>query len=159
MQVSAPTTDLEDQAMRLHRAVTALVKRYQFRDRHEICRHGVSVSQCYALEALGESGSMTMGELAAWMHLTVSTMTRIVNQLVARGLVERSFDPQDRRVWRVSLTGQGEAMLISLRTELLATQTAILGRVPADHRETVIGAIDALASAVDAWRGCSPRRA
>ena len=60
MQVSTTAIKraLDNPAQRLHRAVTELVRRYQFRDRNEICCFGISVSQCYALEALGRAGEL-----------------------------------------------------------------------------------------------------
>src|SRR5690606_18937495 len=41
-------------AAALQRALSDLIRVYQFRDRDRICCHDISVSQCYALEALVE---------------------------------------------------------------------------------------------------------
>ncbi|MEE8290017.1 MAG: helix-turn-helix domain-containing protein, partial [Candidatus Tectomicrobia bacterium] len=79
---------LPQQAQQLHKAVTTLVKKYQFRDRNDICCHGISVSQCYTLQALEEYGVLTMQVLADELQLAVSTVTRIVDQLVNKQLVE-----------------------------------------------------------------------
>jgi DNA-binding MarR family transcriptional regulator len=147
-----------DQARRLHRAVTELVRRYQFRDRNEICCFGVSVSQCHALEALGQAGELTMGELASQMHLSVSTMTRVVDQLVARGLAQRGEDAKDRRVCCVEPTPKGRELLGRISADLLGGETAILAKVPAEDRESVIQALEELSRAVDEWRGVGPQQ-
>ncbi len=163
MQMSAParttgpTRHTLAQAERLHRAVTELVRRYQFRDRNEICCFGLSVSQCYALEALGEEGELTMGELAARMQLSVSTMTRVVDQLVTHGLARRGEDAEDRRVCCVTPTPKGRELLAKVRAELLESERAILGKLPPEHRESVISALEDLSRAVDEWRGVEPR--
>jgi DNA-binding MarR family transcriptional regulator len=144
--------DLEQQAEELHQVITDLVKKYQFRDRHEICCYGVSVSQCYALEALDLGGTLTMGELARHMHLTVSTMTRVVDQLVAKELVHRWFGPEDRRVCCVELTKPGRSLLKKIKSELLDTEKEILRKINPEDRETLIFALRELSKAVDHWR-------
>jgi MarR family 2-MHQ and catechol resistance regulon transcriptional repressor len=161
MQVSrdpATTTRANEQAQRLHLAVTELVRRYQFRDRNEICCFGISVSQCHALEALGEAGELTMGALAARMRLSVSTMTRVVDQLVTHGLVRRGESGEDRRVCCVKPTSRGRELLARVSSELLESETAILAKIPVEHRESVIRALESLSRAVDEWRGVEPRQ-
>jgi MarR family 2-MHQ and catechol resistance regulon transcriptional repressor len=153
MQVSARTaTATDDEARRLHRAVSELVRRYQFRDRNEICCFGISVSQCYALEALGQAGELTMGALASQMRLTVSTMTRVVDQLVKNGLVRRTIGREDHRVCCVGPTPAGRGLLARISAELVESEQAILEGIPAEHRESVIHALEELSSAVDRWR-------
>lgn len=151
-QITTTTPTLDRQAKRLHRAVSGLVRTYQFRDRNEICCLGISVSQCHALEALGQVGELTMGALASRMQLSVSTMTRVVDQLVARGLVQRGVDAEDRRVCCVEPTSKGRQLLARISTELLVSERAILDKVPVGHRESVILALEELSRAVDAWR-------
>lgn len=147
-----------DQARRLHRAVSELVRRYQFRDRNEICCFGISVSQCYALEALAQAGTLTMGALASRMQLSVSAMTRVVDQLVAHGLVQRGVDAEDRRVCCVEPTSKGRELLTRISGERLEGEQAILDKLPAEHRESVILALEKLSRAVDEWRGAEPRQ-
>lgn len=144
---------LTQQATRLHAALTDLVRHYQFRDRNEICCHGVSVAQCYALESLGVSEGLTMGELAASQRVAVSTMTRVVDQLVSRGLVERRPDASDRRVLRVFPTAEGRRLLTTLTEELVRAESAILARIPEAHRDSVLLAVEALRDAIAACCG------
>jgi DNA-binding MarR family transcriptional regulator len=159
MQISsAPRAPIGEHAQRLHWAVTDLVRRYQFRDRNEICCFGISVSQCHALEALGQAGELTMGALASQMQLSVSTMTRVVDHLVAHGLVQRDVDAEDRRVCCVEPTSKGRELLARISAELLESEQAILDKVPVEHRESVIHALEELSRAVDEWRGVEPRQ-
>ena len=102
----------DTQAEAFHHEMVALVKKYQFRDRNEITCCGVSVSQCYVLELLHFEGALTMQKLAEQMHLSVSTITRVVEGLVKKGYVHREEDAKDRRVRRVRLTGEGEPAIV-----------------------------------------------
>jgi DNA-binding MarR family transcriptional regulator len=143
---------LPAQAKQLHQALTHLVQQYQFRDRNDICCYGISVSQCHTLEALGERGTVTMNALAEHLHLAVSTVTRVVDQLVEKGLAERRTGQKDRRVCEVALTPSGTALLRPIQGELIAREQAVLERIPSASRAHVIWAIEALSEAVDEWR-------
>ena len=62
-------------------------------------------------------------ELAVRCALDASTISRAVAALVARGLVERTVDPADRRACLLGLTDAGHAALTDLerqQTDLLA---------------------------------------
>jgi MarR family 2-MHQ and catechol resistance regulon transcriptional repressor len=144
-----PASDrqLESQAERLHRVASALLRDYQLRDRHEVCCHGVSVAQCYALEALAEGGELTMGQLAARLGVTMSTTTRIIDGLVAKEQVVRCLDPADRRVCCVSLVDAGRRTLDTIRRELIEGEKRVLATIPAAHRESLIAALEELARA------------
>src|SRR4026209_916514 len=62
---AAHAARLEADAGALHEALTELVRVYQFRDRDRICCHDISVTQCYALDALLRRGPSGLNELAA----------------------------------------------------------------------------------------------
>jgi DNA-binding MarR family transcriptional regulator len=53
----------------------------------------------------------TVGDLASYLLLRPHSAVELVNRAEAAGLVERTPDPQDGRVVRVRLTGQGEEIL------------------------------------------------
>jgi len=61
----------------------------------------------------GHQGSSppTVGDLAGYLLLRPHSAVELVNRAEAAGLVERTPDPQDGRVVRVRLTGQGEEIL------------------------------------------------
>jgi DNA-binding MarR family transcriptional regulator len=153
------TQQLAEQAKQLHQALTHLVQQYQFRDRNDICCYGISVSQCHTLEVLGEHKTLTMQALATHLHLAVSTVTRVVDTLVDKRLVERHIGARDRRVCEVALTPGGTALLHTLQRDLIAREQAVLQRLPSASREHVIWAIEALSRAVDDWRHTVPRHA
>jgi DNA-binding MarR family transcriptional regulator len=135
------------QAERLYRVFAELVRGYQFRDREGICCHGLSVSQCYTLEALESQGPATMSELAGRMFLELSSMTRIVDFLVANKLARRSADARDRRVCRVQITRQGRSLVSRIRAELVNEHELMLREIPAESREAVISAMSHLLAA------------
>lgn len=60
---------------------------------------------------LREHPSATTGDIARYMSVTSSNVTRLVDRLVQQGLVQREDNPADRRFLRHSLTAEGEAAL------------------------------------------------
>lgn len=139
-------------AEEMHRVIRELIAKYQCLDRNEICCYGISVAQCYALRAIAENPRITMNRLADALSLTVSTITRIVDQLVEKGLARRIPDPQDRRVCRAELTPRGRALLQRIERELLERERAVLARMMPSERAAVVQALRELSHAVDEWR-------
>jgi len=146
--------NLSQQADRLYEVFVELIRRYQFRDREEVCCFGVSVSQCYALEALQRRGPMSMGELAEHLCLEISTVTRVVDHLVREGFAERAPCSQDRRVCRVELTRRGRSLVGKIRGELVAEYQEVLRHIPQESREAVISAVSHLLSAFTQRQEC-----
>jgi DNA-binding MarR family transcriptional regulator len=56
------------------------------------------------------SDPLTMSELGSELNVPMSTATRIVDELVQRGMVERVNDPKDRRVVRVGMSRNGRKL-------------------------------------------------
>ena len=102
---------------------------------------GLTPSQLSALSSIDALGSVRLGDLAAAERVTSPTLTKIVANLEAAGLVERSTDPHDRRAARVSLTAPGRTRLKRLRTERNAYLQRRLAAFSAEDRETLAAAI------------------
>ncbi|MDZ7729371.1 MAG: MarR family transcriptional regulator [Dehalococcoidia bacterium] len=69
---------------------------------------GLTTAQLRVLFLLRESPGVTAGELASRLSVTPPTISGIVDRLVKLGLVQREDDPNDRRLVRNHLTGEGE---------------------------------------------------
>lgn len=67
----------------------------------------VTMGQMHCLGAIAHLGVPTMSALAAELGLHPSTVTVLVDGLVAHGLAVRRADPVDRRIVRVAETAKG----------------------------------------------------
>jgi MarR family 2-MHQ and catechol resistance regulon transcriptional repressor len=148
---------LTQDAIALTEAVAELVRVYQFRDRDQICCHDISVTQCYALEALARQGSMRSTALAARLYLDKSTTSRVVTTLVRKKYVEQRRDPADGRAVTLHVTPAGRALYRRINDDLVAQQEALLADLDPDVRAGVTQVISKLARAADARfrAGCS----
>jgi len=72
---------------------------------------GISVVQLRALTVLREFDSANLGRLAEAMRGTVSTTSRLVDRLVAAGLVERRPSARSRREITLQVTPEGRTAL------------------------------------------------
>ncbi len=74
----------------------------------------LSVPQFRILAHL-KRGPKANNELAEVQGVSISTMTRLVDPLVERGLVTRSMDPEDRRRVQLALTDSGRKLFQLIR--------------------------------------------
>ncbi len=144
---STPATILADAAA-LHAAVSDLVRIYQFRDRDKICCYNISVTQCYALEALAEKGPMRSQALAELLLLDKSTTTPHGRCARSQGLYRPQADAADARAQSLKITGQGRALYGTINREMIAQQAELVADLDPDLR----------AGVTDVIRRLEPRR-
>jgi DNA-binding MarR family transcriptional regulator len=136
-----PSEELRVLAVRLHRALNEFVRQYQFRNKNEICCYGITVSGCYLLQILHDSGPLSMQELASKLFLKISTVTRLVDGLSKKKWVRRRRDTADKRVVRVELTDAGLRIHQKVTEDLLTREQELLASLNEDLREGVVDAI------------------
>lgn len=153
----AHSQEVKKQVEQFHREMVELIKKYQFRDRNEMTCCGMSVSQCYVLETLHRCGPLTMNALAEKMYLKISTMTRVVEQLVIKKYVTRVEDVKDRRFRHIQLTKEGEAAFDASWKNVFASEKTILENFPEAQRDMLIQLLKQLNRAVEDWRSCCSR--
>lgn len=141
---------LQADAVALNAALADLVRVYQFRDRDRICCFDISVTQCYALEALAEHGPMRSQALAAQMLLDKSTTTRVIDALERKGYVERRPDDQDARAVSLRITRSGRSLYDTINRGLIAQQAEMLADLDPAIRASVTDVIRRLAKAAEA---------
>jgi DNA-binding MarR family transcriptional regulator len=143
-----PDRDLSGLAEEMWAITKDLFKFLQFRDRDAMTACGLSVAQCYTLDAIGSQRQLTLNEVAEALYITPSTASRAVDDLVRKGLVERCQDPADRRAVCLSLTSQGQGLFEALRQHLIQRQLSILQQIDPDSRRDVLVALQKLAQAM-----------
>jgi len=72
--------------------------------------HGLPPSQIHVLVSLTKNPSMNMTELARALNVSVQQISKVVDELVKKGLVRRTLSETNRRMVFVELTEKGEAI-------------------------------------------------
>ncbi len=68
---------------------------------------GISPPKYFILHVLAGEGGISQGEIGRLYGVDPSRVTRLAKQLEGEGLIERTRDPEDNRVVRMSLTSEG----------------------------------------------------
>jgi DNA-binding MarR family transcriptional regulator len=121
-----------DLAVRLRLAIARTARRLRQEAGEEL-----SPSQTAALATIDRHGPLTPSELAVRERIQRPTVTRIVARLEARGLVQRTRDPQDGRSSLVALTPAGRELLARGRTRKDAYLARRLRELDAEERATL----------------------
>lgn len=137
----SPDGGLEADAGAVFDVMTELLRIYQWRDRDRVGPHGVSVTQSYALEALLRQGELTAKELAHELALEKSTVSRLVDGMVERGLVERVDHPADARSVLLRATPLGRRIRGDIRRHIVRENMAVLQGLTGAQRATFIETI------------------
>jgi len=94
------------------------------------------------------TGPKRMGEIATYLGIVLSSATTVVNTVVDKGLVERLQDLNDRRVVLCRLTPVGRGEVERLWHIRRIRAEAIANLLTPQELESVVGAMEILASAV-----------
>ncbi len=102
------------------------------------CCSSVTLAQCLVLMDIDDSGPLTMGQLASHLRLDHSTLSRTVDGLVQKGLVERLQDDSDRRMVWIQLTADGASRCRQIHRDNDAHCGAVFESIPPADRGAVI---------------------
>ena len=96
----------------------------------------IEISQWSTLKRISRS-PCTMSELARYKGVGLPTISKSVDMLVRRGLVERWVDKADRRQTLVRLTPAGKRLLMSCRKALEAFLDRRLASLTEAERDVI----------------------
>jgi DNA-binding MarR family transcriptional regulator len=110
-------------------------------------------TQLAAMYALADSGTMTVADLADSLSRSPSAVSRMVDTLVARQLIERQQDSEDRRQRTLTLTGRGQALLGKVDRARAEEFLSIVRPLPTAERAVVAMGVAALSTHAMTRRG------
>lgn len=112
----------------------------------------LQVLHAVMLQVLERGGEPPVKELAALIARSESRTSRIVDQLVRRGLAERYEDPADRRARRIRISGEGAALLRRIRDVRVDAQMELWKHMDADEQQVVLRSWEIYAKAARRFR-------
>ena len=99
---------------------------------------GMTRAQWVLLLRLSQRPGLSQKEAADLLEVEPITVARLVDRLVALGLVERRADEQDRRVWRLHLQPAATAMLEEITRHRLALAEFVGAGLPDATRAAMV---------------------
>jgi DNA-binding MarR family transcriptional regulator len=142
----------QEQQVEFSALIGRLVRNFNVLDRDQTVCCGITVSQCYTIEALARRGNLSMSGLSQDVGVTTSTMTRVVDVLVRDGVVRRKSNPGDRREVRVELTPRGKELAGGLTRCVDEYAKQVFDRIDAAERKRVLSSLRLLAEALEGVR-------
>ena len=117
-------SDSLDLADKLHSAAIRLLRAVRVAD----AETGLSAPKLSALSVLAFGGPQSLTSLARAEQVTAATMSKLVSDLEAEGLVAKRTDTADRRGLRIEATARGRAVMQEGRKRRLTLlQKRLLG--------------------------------
>ena len=112
--------------------------------RAEMRRHGtvdLSVPQFRALAFLSHHAGVSLSDVAEHIGLTLPSMSKMIDSLVARGLIKRETHPDDRRRVTLGLTARGQTQFQAAHSATQACLAEQMATLSASDRATVTQAM------------------
>jgi MarR family transcriptional regulator, organic hydroperoxide resistance regulator len=110
---------------------------------------GVTGPQRLVLRVVGLLPGLSAGDLATILHIHPSTLTGILQRLVAQGLLRRIDDPSDRRRAILRLTPSGTRANAVKRGTVESAVAAALAQVAIGERDATRRVLERLAEKLD----------
>lgn len=144
--------------MPLFGRVAALACLYRLSCEGTLAEFGVTNMEQAVLGILRGKTAESPGELARLTHQTPAGMTRTLDRLERRGLVERRSHPTDRRKIRVMLTDDGVGVADATVRALIETQHSLLEGLDDPSLTRIAGALDELIARLAPWSSSVARK-
>lgn len=145
--------DLDSTPMLVFSRITRLARHLDLARRNAFLSHGLEPWEFDVLSSLRRSGSpyaLTPGVLMNELLVSSGTMTNRIDRLEAKGLVERSPSPSDRRAVLVSLTVEGRKRVDSALKSLLDDERNLLVGISEEDEQRLSLLLKPLLLAFDA---------
>lgn len=111
-----------------HNMTSALVE--------EAKNHGWSLTHFEVIKYIAEQGNPSLKDIALQLHMTPPSASALIDTLVAKHLVTRLQNPDDRRAIRVTLAPTAQRLLTAIYKKKGSIFTAMLSKLdPKDTEE------------------------
>ena len=130
--------NIEQEVEILSRMGPELSKVFGTQDLEEVLDIDIKFAHIPILCQIRTLRNPTMGELGDSSGFQLSSLTRITDKLVERGLVAREADSSDRRVVRVSITDEGCQIVEKFEMARKKKVKSILMRLTSRERKDLI---------------------
>lgn len=106
-----------------------------------------TLPQIATLLLLDEEGELTVKQVAELLRRSVSATSRLLEQLVEQGLVDRYEDEKDRRAKRLRITAAGRGLIDQIEHKRSERQWAVIEQLLPQEQAEVAHAMALLARA------------
>lgn len=111
-------------------------------------KYGLNPTESAVLELLYHKGRQPIQKIGQKILLGSGSMTYVVDKLEKRGLLERVFCAEDKRITYMSITPEGVDLMTSIFPEHAENIESIMGSLTVEEQEIAISLIRKLGLSV-----------
>ena len=105
--------------------------------RKDVSSYGLNPSEFGALEALYHKGKLTVQQLTEKVLIANSSMTYVLDSLSKRGLITRTKNETDKRIYVVDLTLAGKQFMAEIYPKHYKNMTSVLSCLTIEEQQTL----------------------
>ena len=122
----------------------------QERMQYQCERFGLPDAEFRCLMLFGEERYLTAKGIALKMNVVKSRVSKIVDGLIKKKLIQRIKDPEDSRISLLSLSSKGQEKVNNINDFLQDIHYQVLLQMAPDQRKTVLTNLDILKASMEA---------
>jgi DNA-binding MarR family transcriptional regulator len=122
----------------------------QERMQYQCERFNLPDAELRCLTLFGEERYLTAKSIAHKMNVVKSRVSKIIDGLIGKNLIQRIKDPEDSRISLLSLTPTGQIKLNEINSFMKDIHGRVLSQMAPDQRQTVLTNLDILKASMEA---------
>ena len=130
--------------------ITKLFQCCQERMQYQCERFQLPDAELRCLGLFGEERYLTAKGIALKMNVVKSRVSKIIDGLIRKNLVQRIKDPEDSRVSLLSLTSEGHKKLNDIKIFSREIHDRVLSQMAPDQRQAMLTNLDILKASMEA---------
>jgi DNA-binding MarR family transcriptional regulator len=130
--------------------ISRLFRCCQERMQYQSERFNLPDAELRCLVLFGEERYLTSKGIAYKMNLVKSRVSRIIDGLIRKELIQRIKDPGDSRISLLSLTAKGQEKLDEINSFMEDIHSRVLQQMAPDQRKTVLTNLEILKASMEA---------
>ncbi len=138
------------QAGKLQSLITEMVECCQDKNLYEINKFGLPYAEINCLMLFKGERYLTVKNIARRLDVAKSRVTKLVESLIGKGLLDRINDPRDARIKLISTTQAGRSRLEEIDVFHKKIHQKILLQLDLDERKNMLSFLERLRSAMEA---------
>lgn len=138
------------QTLRLQDLINEIVQCCEDKRLYESQRFGVPYAELKCLMLFEGERYLTVKGIAQKLDVAKSRVTKLIDGLIQKGLVERIDDPRDGRIKLISLTPAGQRKSDQIADFRREIHSKILLQLSAEERANTLSSLESLRSAMEA---------
>jgi len=137
------------QSLQLKDLIKEIVKCCEDRKLYESQKFGLPYAELNCLMQFNGERYLTVKGISQKLDVAKSRVTKIINGLIVKGMVEQINDPQDARIKLISLTPKGKRKTEELGAFLKGIHRQILTQMDQEERKNMLSYLQLLRSAME----------